>query len=246
MVVAVEGRAVAVRGGRQIALQRRSRIENADVIATAAETTVQLVFHDRTRMVVGPSSQLNLSDVRIGASRRASAFAVEAVSGTFRFLSGDSAKEAYAVSTPTATMGIRGTIFDFAVEGRRPTSLVTLSGEVRICGQRGACARVIGGCAVAIARPRRVKAPVSRAARDSLLTSSHPYVVSQEDLLEDFRAPVSSCGEVSRVVRKVRRRESDEDRPKREREPGPPREEESSSSSSGASSGTSQSDRPND
>jgi hypothetical protein len=100
-------------------LALKSNISTGDLLKTDATGHLQIAFADRTRIVVGPSSELLIEDVTLSGGKKASRFAVQALGGTFRFLSGRSPKPAYVLRTPTATMGIRGTEFDFSVDNRR-------------------------------------------------------------------------------------------------------------------------------
>ncbi len=213
--------------GRQRPLSRRDPIRNGDVILTNATGTVQIAFQDRTRVVVGPNSRFEVGNIELRTRERASRFTVNAISGTFRFLSGESDKDAYAIRTPTATMGIRGTEFDFAVRGGITTTLITFRGQVRICGNTGRCARVSGGCATAgIDQVGQVFQPEDRAARDALIVDEFPFIVNQAALRPNFRTSTSSCGAVARRVRVERERDFEPARggrtaPERQPDPAP-------------------------
>ena len=181
-------------------LALKSDISTGDLLKTDASGQLQIAFVDRTRIVVGPSSELLIEDVTLSGGKRASQFAVQALGGTFRFLSGRSAKTAYKIRTPTATMGIRGTEFDFSIDNRRLTNLVTFSGQVRICTRNNRCARVSGGCAVVTATRRNIRQPRDDKAKTSLLRENFPFVVSQESLDKSYRVQVEGCGEVGAKI----------------------------------------------
>ena len=181
-------------------LSLKSNISSGDLLTTDATGQLQIVFVDRTRIVIGPSSELLIEDVTLSGGKKASRFAVQAIGGTFRFLSGGSSKPAYEVRTPTATMGVRGTEFDFAIDNRRLTNLVTFSGQVRICTRNNRCALVSGGCAVVTAKRRSIKQPRDDEAKKSILRDSFPYVISQESLDPSFRVQVERCGEVGAKI----------------------------------------------
>lgn len=201
VVMGVKQGAALETGGSRQALQPRTRISNGDTIVTNGSGTVQIVFNDRTRLVVGPNSRFDVSDVRIQTGKTASKFAVEAVTGTFRFLSGQSDKRAYSIKTPTATMGIRGTEFDFSVVGGQATNLVTFDGQVRICARGRNCALVSGGCAtVSATRRGQIEQPADRRARNLLLGSQFPFIVDQGRLDRTFRTNTRSCGRIRAVV----------------------------------------------
>ena len=181
-------------------LVSKADIREGDLIRTDNSGQVQIVFADRTRIVVGPASELQIEEFTQSAGEKASRFAVQAVGGTFRFLTGRSPKAAYELRTPTATMGIRGTEFDFSVDRSRLTNLVTFSGEVRICTRNNSCARVSGGCAVVTANRARIVQPDTEENKKSLIQENFPFVLSQETLASEYRVRVKSCGEVGKTV----------------------------------------------
>lgn len=98
---------------RAIAL--RERIALADLIQTGKHSQVQLMLLDRSVFSIGANARLRIDrfvyDPAAGRSMGASV-----AKGAFRFMSGRPARQnASSVSTPVATIGIRGTVFDGAV-----------------------------------------------------------------------------------------------------------------------------------
>lgn len=169
-----------------------------DEIITGAGGRVQMLFADDTRIAVGARSRLVIEDVLFDSSAGSSNFVVEAVSGAFRFLSGRSSDDSYSVRTPTATMGIRGTTFDFTVMSERGVDLATLEGEVLLCNMDGRCARVSGSCAaVTLSGSGNFMVPQNRAEKRALLRNQFPFIVDQGWLRRDFLAPVQACGRLA-------------------------------------------------
>lgn len=193
-VVSVTEGARLDRDGRTFALAPEVSILSGDTIVTNATGTVQLVFRDDTRIVVGPGSQFVAADIRMRPNGQARQFTVATVGGTFRFLSGSSAKRVYDIRTPTATMGIRGTEFDFALDQSRDTTLVTYLGEVRMCGAGQRCFAVTGSCATIRAGARGVDPrPVTTDAKVGLLQQQFPFTRSQDRLDPRFRTRLDGC-----------------------------------------------------
>lgn len=193
-VVSVEGGAQLTRDGDLFRLAPDVSILSGDTIATGATGTVQLAFRDDTRIVIGPGSQFIATDIRMRRSGRANRFTVATVGGTFRFLSGDSAKRVYDIRTPTATMGVRGTQFDFALDRRGDTTLVTFLGEVELCGTGRRCYAVSGSCATVRAGARGVEpTPIEESAQVSLLRRQFPFTQSQDQLGGAFRTSLAGC-----------------------------------------------------
>ncbi len=103
-----------VRGHCQDA-DRGSQIVSGDEIRTGSGGLVQILFPDETKIVVGPGSTLRIDDTLFRNNGTARRFSTTAIGGSFRFISGKSNKDVYKLATPLATMGIRGTAFDFTV-----------------------------------------------------------------------------------------------------------------------------------
>ena len=175
-------------------LQQGQAVALGDVITTGQSGQVQLLFQDETKIAMSANSRLVIENILFNSSNTASTFAVNAVGGAFRFLSGNSDKSAYSVNTPNGTMGIRGTVFDFHVFPQGELGLVTFRGEVRLCNRSNQCVRVRGGCAaVLLDNSGQFVAPRTNEAKAALLSRGFPYIERQRSLFREFRAPISSC-----------------------------------------------------
>ncbi len=200
------GTAVAVTRGVQLIsasgtsrLTIGMRVETGDIIKTNRNGQAQLLFGDDTKIVVGPRSHLVLDDILLRSNGRAKQFTINALGGTFRFISGKSKKRSYKINTPTATMGIRGTIFDFSVARGGRTNVVLFEGEVELCLRNGSCKRASGACTLSRARVNKLKVGITGgASKNDVLRSDFPYVVSQKRLLESFYAPTKTCGNIEK------------------------------------------------
>lgn len=98
----------------------RQRIALADLIQTGKGGRLQVLLLDRSTFTIGPNSVLRIDRFVYDPSRgRTSGTSV--VRGAFRFMSGQSNRgNSAAVSSPVATIGIRGTILEGVVgEGAR-------------------------------------------------------------------------------------------------------------------------------
>ena len=83
-----------------------------DRVVTGDKGLVQIKFVDNTRLVVGPRSSLTIEDYLIRNDGSSGQMAVNALSGTFRFITGNAPKDRYVIRTPTGTIGVRGTALD--------------------------------------------------------------------------------------------------------------------------------------
>src|SRR6516165_7211219 len=102
-----------------------------EVVRTAADSDARFVLRDDTNLSLGPGSTLKL-DRTVFDDPKAGDIAIKLTSGAFRFITGNSNKEAYEIKTPIATMGVRGTTLDILVQKRR-NIIVLRSGKVTIC-----------------------------------------------------------------------------------------------------------------
>ena len=185
----------------RVRLAEGVRLSVGDVVNTTAGSKAQLLFDDGTKIVVGAGSRLVVEEVLMQSNGKAERFAVSAVGGTFRFISGKSAKKAYEITTPTATMGIRGTAFDFTVRERERTDLVLLKGRVFVCAENGNCAEVRGRCTLLTLKgSSNFSGAESVEQKDDVLVADFPFVLEQDPLKREFRAPVGSCGDIQARV----------------------------------------------
>lgn len=196
------GQVIDVRGGANLtsrggttAVRNAMPISNGDTIRTDRNGHVEIRFADNTKVAVGPNARFLVEDVSLASSNRARNFSVRASSGFFRFLSGRSDKSAYKIRTPTATMGIRGTEFDFTVQGNRVTHLLAYGGTVEICNSARSCARVRGGGCSPVGAPRRGTLDIPRTDADKreALLEQFPYAVDQRRVSRQLRVSSGSC-----------------------------------------------------
>jgi hypothetical protein len=120
VVLATRGEVVAINEkGEARGLIRRSKFFTKDTIKTGPDASAQLRFEDRAVMGLRQNSELNIKKYRFAGNRDNSNSAVmELVSGGFRTISGTigkSNRDAYSMSTPAATIGIRGTDYDVII-----------------------------------------------------------------------------------------------------------------------------------
>jgi len=100
--------------------QVRQLVVGADIsigerIVTGASGQVQIKFDDQTELVVGPNSSLLIEDFLLREDGSAGKLAINALAGTFRFVTGRAPKDRYSITTPTGTIGVRGTAFELYV-----------------------------------------------------------------------------------------------------------------------------------
>lgn len=161
-----------------------------DRIVTDARGQVQILFDDDTKLVVGPRSSLVIEDYLLRANGSAGKLAVNALSGTFRFITGGAPKDRYVISTPTGQIGVRGTAFDFYVT-KSATYLLQLHGSTVNCSRSGDCEVLTDRCEFGIISSSEVETlDHVRELRGDGREKSRAwfrYSVSQSPLLRQFR-----------------------------------------------------------
>lgn len=131
--------------------QTRTLVVGADVfigdrVVTDARGLVQILFDDKTKLVVGPRSSLVIEDYLLRENGSAGKLAVTALSGTFRFITGGSPKDRYVINTPTGQIGVRGSAADFYVT-KSKTYWLQLHGAMVICAKSsGDCETLNEAC----------------------------------------------------------------------------------------------------
>jgi len=101
-------------------IQLLDDIYHNEVIETGDESATEFVFLDETKLALGPNSRLVLDRFVYDPASDTGSFVLTATAGVFRFVSGKLPKNAYVIHTPTATIGIRGTVFSFIVIAGSP------------------------------------------------------------------------------------------------------------------------------
>lgn len=187
-----EGTAVGVdpdamaRGTSDRTLQVGADVSIGETVITGPSGQVQIIFDDQTRLVVGPNSALRVETYLLASDNTASKLAISALGGSFRFITGNSPKPAYSISTPTATIAVRGTRFDILAD--RATTLVMLyEGALQVCSPSGDCEQVAERCQVGTASSESARLYVRNDPERIPLSLMFPYARFQHPLLDDFR-----------------------------------------------------------
>jgi hypothetical protein len=109
-----------------------------ETVRTGLESATKLVLADNTNLSLGPNALITLDRTIFNDEHSYRDLAVKLVSGAFRFVTGGSEKTAYKITTPVATIGVRGTVLDILSQ-RGKTTVVLQEGASRVCATGGAC-----------------------------------------------------------------------------------------------------------
>jgi hypothetical protein len=105
----------AISGGNTQTLSGGSEIYENQTVRTGNRGMADLVFVDKTNLSIGPRSEVWLEKFVYDPNGSAGSVVMQATHGTFRFVTGSQAHEAYRVSTPHGTLGVHGTTVEFLV-----------------------------------------------------------------------------------------------------------------------------------
>jgi hypothetical protein len=186
-------------------LEPEAPVFSGDRIDTGPVGSAQIRFRDDTKLVVGPNSSMVIDAFVFSDNDTARKISINVVKGAFRFFTGTSPKDAYTITTPTATIGVRGTEFDVQVEGEGTTRVANFEGMTRICHRQPDgtvrdpgkdCIEVKDPCSLSVIRP--TEAPLQYSNKDvefrnRQLKYYFPYVRDQSRLLSDFQVNLTQC-----------------------------------------------------
>jgi len=103
-----------------------------EVVQTQAESHAKFVLKDSTNLMLGPNSRLKFDKAVFTDEHGVGDLAVKLGVGSFRFVTGNMAKQSYSITTPVATMGVRGTTLDFLNEITKST-ISLKEGQAEVC-----------------------------------------------------------------------------------------------------------------
>jgi ferric-dicitrate binding protein FerR (iron transport regulator) len=132
---------IATLGDNKRDLREGLRVHRSEYLQTGDKAQAELKLDDQTKLALGPNAGLKLDEFVIGKSGGTTTIGVNFVKGTFRFITGSQKKDAYVIETPSATIGVRGTVFDVYVDGSGDTLVLLHQGEVNICSKTRNCRR---------------------------------------------------------------------------------------------------------
>ncbi len=173
----------ALTGGSQV-------FEHDKITVSAGNAQIQLL--DGTKLVLGANSALVLEKFLMKGGATAQNVSVDALRGTFRFITGNSPKNAYKIQTSNATIGIRGTGFDFWVAER--TGVALLKGSVNLCSKSGgSCVALQPNCSIGVAGDPNPAHTLLGPEKTSAIGRRLPYLINQSQLRTQFHLSTTSC-----------------------------------------------------
>lgn len=130
--------------GREPIFQRDPVVSDT-VLEAVRNGRIDVRFVDDTQLIVGPGATVKVDRFVYDSSHTTGDVTLNVGKGVMRFMTGRLASPSYAIRTPTATLGVRGTDFVVAVNEDGVTSVSVLSGGVQLTANGGATAAFDAG-----------------------------------------------------------------------------------------------------
>jgi len=115
------------------------RVHRNELLQTGPQAQAELKLDDNTKLAIGPDAELLLDEYAVAAGNDTKTIALKLLKGTLRFLTGSNSSESYKIETPSATIGVRGTILDVYIGPGGDTFVLLHQGAVEVCSQARNC-----------------------------------------------------------------------------------------------------------
>ena len=137
--VLTQRQVLGILGTQERKLQKDLRVHRNELVRTGPRSQVELRLDDNTRLALGADAEIHLDEYAVSSDKNVRSIAVRFLKGTLRFLTGRNTSETYKIETPSATIGVRGTVFDLYIAPNGDTFVLLHQGEVEICSRTRAC-----------------------------------------------------------------------------------------------------------
>ena len=118
--------------GNQVPVVQGDNVFLNEAVQSGLDSKANLVLNDNTNVTVGPGSTIKLDDFVYSGPKQPGTIALNMSKGTLRFITGDASKRAYTIWTPTAAIGVRGTILRIQATPTE-TKVINEEGTAIVC-----------------------------------------------------------------------------------------------------------------
>ena len=203
-----EGTVTAIHAdGTSVTLQSGDPIFQGDVIRTGASSSVGVTFNDETTFSLDEKGEITLDEMVYDPDTGDGSFSSTLTSGVFSFVSGQIAKanpEAMEITTPVATIGIRGTQGVIKQENGGPMQAALLE---EVGGGTGELVLTNGGGTITLNQPNQFSAIVSFSS-----SPGQPAVVDMVQIVGSFGTKTIRVVNSARVASTQRKAEAKQER----------------------------------
>src|SRR3984957_16732130 len=128
----IQNEVVRVMGSAASQINVGDGVNRDEIVRTGLDSAARLVMADSTNLSLGPNAAIKLDRTVFDDEHTYRDIAVRLTTGAFRFVTGHSEKTAYKITTPLATIGVRGTVLDILSQRGR-TVVVLQEGASSVC-----------------------------------------------------------------------------------------------------------------
>jgi ferric-dicitrate binding protein FerR (iron transport regulator) len=145
----VQNQVIRVAGSATTQINVGDGLLRDETVRTGQDSAARLVMADNTNLSLGANSTIKLDRTVFNDEHSYRDIAIRLTAGAFRFVTGNSEKTAYKITTPVATIGVRGTILDVLSQHGKTASqpaktiVVLQEGGSRVCATGGPCIELI-------------------------------------------------------------------------------------------------------
>ena len=111
-------------------------VQANEIVTTGANDRAHLLFLDGSSLTVGPQARLTIDKFVYDPNGKTGALAISASQGVFRFVGGKISKTTpVTVTTPAATLTIRGGIMIFSVDANRTVAIFAFGNDMTVAAK---------------------------------------------------------------------------------------------------------------
>ena len=162
----VKNQVVRVTGSASTPINVGDGLLRNETVRTGIDSAARLVMSDSTNLSLGPNASLKLDRTVFNDENTYRDIAIRLTTGAFRFVTGNSEKAAYKISTGLATIGVRGTTLD----------ILSTLGQTVVTLQHGAAiVCTIGGQCIELTQPGDTVRITSVAGKITIQKTTSPF-----------------------------------------------------------------------
>ena len=124
---------------RTLTLKTGDLVFQNETLATNASGIGEFEFRDGAKLALGPGSTVVLDNFVYASDTSKAKVVINLTQGALRFITGNANHDAYQINTPTATIGVRGTVFDVYTKDDGELAVAMIDGAIEVCPRGGLC-----------------------------------------------------------------------------------------------------------
>jgi len=167
----VQNQVLGVAGSASSQINVGDGLLRDETVRTGADSAARLVMIDSTNLSLGANASIRLDRTVFNDEHSYKEIAIRLTTGAFRFVTGHSEKTAYKITTPLATIGVRGTTLDVLSQNAKST-IVLQDGAAMVCTLSFQCIQLTQPGDTAIVTVTGGKTTITR-------TSNPPWTFAQ-------------------------------------------------------------------